>query len=65
MRIVVSRDRCSASVITDSKTYHIYHSDGKVIELVTEMVLEPINLQERSEEITEVLELQLTFKEIA
>lgn len=60
-KIVLSSDRKTATVITDDKTFTLYHSEGKVIDLVNELIIEPIERRERAEETTEVIEIQLTL----
>ena len=62
-KIVVSQDRKSATVITDEKTYTLYHSDGQVVALVNEFVLEPMARSARMDEDTQIIEIdnQLSF----
>lgn len=63
-KIILSRDKKIATIVLDTHSYSI-SSDGDVMELVQEIVVEPGQRAERSEEITEVIELQLSLFEDA
>lgn len=62
-KIVLSKDKRSALVVFDNKSFNLYHSEGKVMDLVEEMFLNPIRRIESSEETTQVTEdyEQLSF----
>lgn len=75
-KIVLSADRKSARVYFDTHSVGFYHSDGKVVELIWEIVFEPsIRLEAyhkekearylASLEDTQVIDLQLSFKDVA
>ena len=71
-KIIVSVDRKTALIVFDTHSVTFTHSEGKVIELVNEILLEPsIKLDDRyrsAEEITLVIELDLQlslFKDVA
>ena len=59
MKIIISLDKKTAWVIYPSgKTMSYYHSEGNVMDMVKEMVFEPIRIQTESEEITQIIELK-------
>ena len=60
-RIIISSDRRSATVVTDTKSYNLYHSEGRVMDLVYDFVLRPVILSEESDVVTEVIDTQLEF----
>jgi len=75
-KIVLSKDRKNARVYFDTHSVGFYHSEGKVEELIFEIVFAPgIRLQERIEENklrlissledTQEIDLQLSFKDVA
>jgi hypothetical protein len=56
-KIVLSQDRREALIVTDDKTWTLWHSEGKVMELVNEMIIEPMERRARMEEDTQVIEI--------
>jgi hypothetical protein len=64
-KIVISKDRKEGRVYFNTHSVGFYHSKGKVVELIYEIVLEPsIRLEERyriAEEKTVEIDLQLNF----
>lgn len=64
-RIALSQDKKSGRVYFDTHSVGFYHSEGRVWELIYEIVLEPsIRLEERhriAEEKTVEIDLQLSF----
>jgi hypothetical protein len=56
-RIIVSADQKTAWIVYPHKTVSYYCSEGNVWALVQEMVIGPIEMQERSEEDTAVINL--------
>jgi len=67
-KIILSTDRHSAVVHFDTHSVN-FSSDGDVYQLVFEIILEPsIRLEQRhrsAEEDTQVLDIQLSFPEVA
>ena len=59
-KIVLSQDRKTATVILSDKTFTIY-SDVDVIALTHEILFADQERRERAEEVTEVIEIQLSF----
>lgn len=71
-KIVLSQDRKSARVYFEAHSVGFYHSDGLVMELINEIVIQPsLKLEERyriADEITVVIEVDLQlslFKDAA
>lgn len=71
-KIILSQDRKSARVYFETHSVGFYHSDGLVMELINEIVIQPsLKLEERyriAEEITVVIEVDLQlslFKDAA
>lgn len=71
-KIIVSSDRKTGRVYYQTHSVGFYHSEGKVLELIQEIVIQPILFLERryecAEEITEVIvqDAQLSlFKDVA
>lgn len=60
-KIVLSEDRKSATVHYDTHSFHFYHSGGKVMDLVTEIVFWDRPISEIVCEKTEKIEIQLSF----
>jgi hypothetical protein len=57
-KIVLSKDRKTAVVVFDNKSFTLYHSVGKVMDLIEEIIIQPAELQERCDEITAVINLE-------
>ena len=64
-KVIISSDGKRATIIFDHKNFNLYHSESKVIDLVNEFIFEPMDRLARREEVTEVIEIQLSlFKEV-
>ena len=61
-KIVLSKDRREAWITYDNhKTVTFWHSDGLVMDIVNELIVEPTNLADRCDEDTAVIDLQLSL----
>lgn len=56
-RIVLSRDGKRATIVFDDRCFNLYHSDGRVMELVDEMVLNPIRIMLAEDEVTQEINI--------
>lgn len=63
-KIVLSSDRKTATIICTEKTFTIY-SDVDVMSLVDELLFKVEATRQRSEEDTDVIDLQLSFDIVA
>ena len=64
-RIIVSADQKTAWIIYPHKTMSYYCSEGNVWGLVKEMVFGPLEQQERSEEVTAIVDPSSYLEEVA
>ena len=61
-KVIISQDRRNATItFTDHRSFDVYHSGGKVVELVTELMFIPERRKQSATEDTEVIEMQLSF----
>lgn len=60
-KILINKAGTEAKVVFDHKTITLYHSEGRVLELVQELILDPVaKANYDPEEVTQVI-----FKETA
>ena len=61
-KIAVNSDKTLATVFFDTgKTFTLHHDEGQVMDLVVEFFFVNLDRIESSEEVTEVIDLQLSF----
>jgi len=58
-KVILSQDRRTAAVVMSDKTFTLWHSEGKVVDLVKEIVFD--RRAEAAEETTAKIDLQLSF----
>lgn len=64
-KVILNRARTEAMVILDTKCFTFHHDEGLVMDLVTEMIFEPIAMDLRCDEVTEEIEIQLSLFDVA